>query len=193
MTTSKGGTRVSYEVGVNSDDECNRSAHPTSAALAAQVDEHVSAILGRSHASVNWATLPAGDAAERWADLRAWVVWFCLEFGFDHRVVPPCWYRHRALVSLLVALRDHWTSAYDGSSALGPSDWHRTLIPMEGRLREWASRTGCNIREHRPDPVASVGDDKAEWEAHVQEDVARRRQVGPPAGGAARARGGTDG
>ncbi len=119
----------------------------------------------------------SSDARQRWHELREWVDWFRAEFAFDHRVVPPCWYRHRALVSVLSALRDHWLAAYDPlNTPIGASDWHRALWQMEQRLREWASRTGCTTGEHRRDVLAEYPDDAEIWEAHVASDIAARAQ-----------------
>jgi hypothetical protein len=103
------------------------------------------------------------------------VNWFRLEFSYDHRVVPPCWYQHRALVSVLAALHDHWSAAYDSlNGAGGASEWHRALITLEARLRDWAARTGCTADTHRADLIAAYPDDSAAWRRHVLIDVNER-------------------
>lgn len=141
----------------------------------AAVDARLEAMLGAASGPVNWRVVSSADAAARWESLRRWVTWFRTEFGFDHRVVPPCWYRHPALVHLLSALRDHWLYAYDPmNTAVAASDWHRALMVVEQRLREWAARTGCTIGAHRPDVVADYPDDTTEWEQHVATDIAGR-------------------
>lgn len=118
-------------------------------------DAAIDAWAQRSSGPVNWRTLPPQQARMVWQELRAWVDWFRIEFSYDHRVVPPCWHQHRALTDLLSALHDHWRSAYDPmSAAASASEWHRALIPLEARLREWAARTGCSPKEHRPDLIA---------------------------------------
>ena len=133
-------------------------------------------MLGAASGPLNWRAVSAADARQRWRALREWVDWFRAEFGFDHRVVPPCWYRHRALVSLLSALRDHWLYAYDPmNTAVAAADWHRGLIAMEQRMREWASRTGCTIAEHRCDVLAVWPNDDAGWDLHVSADVVARQ------------------
>lgn len=77
-------------------------------------------------------------AAEQWRTLRAWVSWLRTRFAFDHRVIPPCWYRHDALVELLSALHDHWWPAYEPlNSPTAASKWHRVLAQLEPRLREF--------------------------------------------------------
>lgn len=138
-------------------------------------DERFARLLELPRGLVDWRSLSAADAYAAWAALRDWILWLRREFAFDHRVVPPCWYRHPALVSVISALHDHWRAAYDPlNSLLGPSDWHRAFVQLEPRLREWASRTGCTASMHRADVVADYPDDSAEWEAHVAADVAAR-------------------
>ncbi len=135
------------------------------------------ALLAATSGPVSWRGLSSVEAKAAWARLRDWVEWFRQEFGFDHRVVPPCWYRHSALVSVLSALHDHWRSAYEPlATSAASSEWHRGLLPLEQRLRDWASRTGCTVGAHRPDVVAVYPDDKAEWAAHVAADVQARAQ-----------------
>lgn len=147
---------------------------PWDAAVA--VDARLEAMLGATSGPLNWRAVTARDAREQWMAVREWVEWFRVEFGYDHRVVPPCWYRHPALVSLLSALRDHWLFAYDPmNSALAASDWHRALIVLEQRLRDWAARTGCTAGAHRPDLLADYPDDSTEWEEHLSADIAARR------------------
>ena len=167
------GTGLSYVVDVGSEwDGPPRRGAVDAAAL---VDERLEALLAAATGPVNWREVGSDEARERWVALRGWVEWFRLEFGFDHRVVPPCWYRHPALVSVLSALRDHWVCAYDPlNTPIGAADWHRSLMQLEVRLRDWASRTGCTVSEHRPDVAAVYPDDTQAWEAHVDEDVAAR-------------------
>ncbi len=145
--------------------------------LSAFRDARLQAMLAAAAGPVDWRGVSSADAKAAWAALRAWVEWFRREFVFDHRVVPPCWYRHSALVSVLAALHDHWRSAYDSlNTPAASSDWHRSLLQLEQRLRDWASRTGCTVGTHRPDVVAEYPDDSAEWAAHVAADVAARAQ-----------------
>lgn len=79
------------------------------------------------------------------------------------------------MVNLLSVLRDQWRYAYDPmNTAGGAADWHHTLMTLEQRLREWAARTGCTLGVHRADVRAAYPDDGAEWERHVQADIAAR-------------------
>jgi hypothetical protein len=144
-------------------------------------EDRLEALLGRASGPVNWQATSPARAAEVWQALRVWVVWFRITFGLDHRVVPPCWYRHPALVEVLSALRDHWLSAYDPlNSPTAASEWHRVFAQLEPRLREWAARTGCTAGEHRPDVPPIVPDDRDRWDRHVRDDAARRRVDSTP-------------
>lgn len=159
---------------------------------AAAVDARLEEILGAASGPLNWRRVSSADAPAKWQDLKDWVDWFRGDFAHDHRVVPPCWYRHMALVHVLSSLRDHWLVAYDEmNNAAAAAEWHRGLIPLEQRLREWASRTGCSVSVHRPDVVAAYPDDAEDFAQHVNVDVAIRRaredaaapaQVGPQRG-----------
>lgn len=151
---------------------------------AAVVDARLEAMLGATSGPLDWRSVRAEDAPQQWIALRGWVDWFRDEFGFDHRVVPPCWYRHPALVNLFSALRDHWRYAYDPmNTSEAASDWHRALMMLEQRLRDWAARTGCNVTVHRADVVAEYPDDEAEWQQHMARDVSARQKARRSGGG----------
>ena len=132
-------------------------------------------LIGALRAPTDWRTVPASIGAEEWADLREWVEWFRDRYRLDYRVVPPCWYLHGALVDLLTALRDHHEYAFSGLQA-GPAatEWHRMLLDLEPRLRDWVSRNGCTRDEHREDVTVVWPDDVARWTVYVSEDAQRR-------------------
>ena len=139
-------------------------------------DATLSELLRRARGPRDWRALSSREAAASWGELRDWVEWLRAEFGFDHRVVPPCWYRHRPLVSVLSAVHDHWLAGYDPmGSLLGPGEWHRGLMQLEARLRDWASRTGCTLGEHRADVAITYPAEDDAWQAHVVDDVTVRQ------------------
>jgi hypothetical protein len=131
--------------------------------------------LGAVRAPTDWRAVSAGVAAEEWADLREWVGWFKDRYRLDHRLVPPCWYLHGALVDLLTALRDHYEHAFGGLQP-GPAatEWHRVFVDLEPRVRDWVSRSGCTRDEHREDVSVDWPDDDARWKQHVWQDEQRR-------------------
>ena len=113
-------------------------ASSTGADTAGLIEDRLDALLGRAAGPVMWDVLSPEPAAEQWRTLRAWVSWLRTRFAFDHRVIPPCWYRHDALVELLSALHDHWWPAYESlNSPTAASKWHRVLAQLEPRLREF--------------------------------------------------------
>lgn len=131
-------------------------------------------------APTDWRAVSDQEAAELWPALRGWVEWFKDRFALDHRVVPPCWYLHGALVDLLTALRDHHEYAFtDVQPATAASEWQRVFRDLEPRLRDWASRTGCTRDVHRPDVTMEWADDTVRWEQHVRGDEQMRRAGQP--------------
>jgi hypothetical protein len=127
-------------------------------------------------APTDWRRVRGGDALREWAELREWVEWFKTRYALDHRVVPPCWFLHGALVDVLTALRDHHEYAFSElQPATAATDWQRVFRDLEPRLRDWASRTGCTRDEHRPDLTASSPHDKERWNQHLAEDQQQRR------------------
>jgi hypothetical protein len=95
-------------------------------------------LLGTVGASTDWRRLSASEAVEAWAELRECVVWLKNRYVLDHRVVPPCWYLHGALVDLLTALRDHHDYAFgELQPATAAGEWHRVFRDLEARLRDW--------------------------------------------------------
>src|SRR3954470_18511762 len=132
-------------------------------------------LLGTAGSPTNWRHMRSSEAANEWAELRIWVEWFKDRYALNHRVVPPCWYLHGALVDLLTALRDHHEYAFgELQPAIAASEWHRAFRELEPRLRDWASRTGCTRDQHRPDVTVEWPDDSALWKAHVADDEQQR-------------------
>lgn len=104
--------------------------------------------------AVRWADLDPQNLAAELHVLTGWVRWLVTRYALDHRDVPPCWYRHGALVEELTALRGAWDLAYDpAQSAAASADWQLTFAHARLRLRDWAARTGCKHGEHRPDTI----------------------------------------
>lgn len=134
-------------------------------------DEPLEAVLPDLATPIDWRAVPAGEAEYRWRELRDWVEWLKERYALDHRVVPPCWYLHGALVDLLSALRDHHREHFDRyASPSGAAEWQVVFRNLEPRLREWAARTGCSREDHRPDLVIGWPDDQGRWRTHVASD-----------------------
>jgi len=129
------------------------------------------------HGPTHWPSLLPDDARQAWVDLRGWVEALVDRFGLETRVVPPCWYRHNALVEALSALRDHERISFSpNASPTAAVDWFRALREIEHRLSEISARTQCSVNEHRPDPPRSWLTDQAGWRTFVDADLHDREQ-----------------
>jgi hypothetical protein len=122
----------------------------------------------RPHA-VCWRWLTADAAAEEWRALRDWVDWLVGRYSIDHRVVPPCWYRHGVLVEELSALHTLWQVCFRrDASASDPVSFHEHLALGLARLREWAARRACKPGLHRDDQPPLWPDTDDDFRAHLQ-------------------------
>lgn len=120
-------------------------------------------------------TLDVVDAQRTWAELKAWVEWLVKRYCLDHKVVPPCWFHHGALVDELTALWGAWLVAYWPMGSAGDAaSWMAMFAATRLRLAEWAGRRGCRPGDHRPDRDADGDDVGDEWETHVNTDLAWR-------------------
>jgi hypothetical protein len=123
-----------------------------------------------------WPALSATEASEEWPSLRAWVEQLVHRFSIPAQVVPPCWFRHNALVEGLAALRDHHRSSFSASAApTAAVDWHRAFRDIEQRLAGWASLTQCSERHHQPDTPRIITPDTDAWDRFIRDDADHRR------------------
>jgi hypothetical protein len=129
---------------------------------------------------VCWRTLPADSAAEEWQTLRDWVGWLVDRYSLDHRVVPPCWYQHGALVEELSALHSLWQACFTrGAAASEPAAFHEHLALGLARLREWSARRACKPGLHRDEQPPLWPDTDPDFHAHL-------RRTAPDADGLSR-------
>jgi len=97
------------------------------------------------------ANLDETEEADHLDALDDWVTWLTDRYQLDHRVIPPCWAEHGALLEELSALRSGWLHSYQGSATGdAPLNWHADFAHGRQRLTDWAARTGCRPGEHRP-------------------------------------------
>jgi len=129
-------------------------------------------------APVYWPELLHSEAGWQWDDLRDWVELFVARFRIDSRTIPPCWYRHNAMVEALSALYDHELGSYQQSDAKRTAvEWIRAVGEITRMLRDWTARAGCTGSEHRADVDTGARTDESEWAPVVGLDVARRAAV----------------
>ncbi len=124
-----------------------------------------------------WPRLDRDEAYTAWQGLDAWIRWCVRRYGLDHRTIPPCWYRHGALIEELSALRTGWQAAHSATApGNAPLEWHAMFMMARQRLQEWASRSGCHGGEHRAQQSSNWTDEPdIEFLTHVIEDGDRRR------------------
>jgi hypothetical protein len=145
-------------------------------ALAGLFDAGSGDLLPNLDGPLLWPALSADEAAEEWPSLRAWVEQLVGRFSIPAQVVPPCWFRHNALVEGLAALRDHHRTSFSPTAApTAAMDWHRTFRDMEQRLAGWAGLTQCSERHHQPDAQRVITPNTDDWDGFVGDDVGRRR------------------
>ncbi|MDX3002022.1 hypothetical protein PWY87_10105 [Kribbella solani] len=99
-----------------------------------------------------WRDLDPESTTEELETLAAWITWATTRYSLDHKVIPPCWSHHGAIIEELSALRTFWEACYQADAA--PSDplaFHRDLTLALRRLRDWSSLLGCTRTSHRPE------------------------------------------
>jgi hypothetical protein len=97
-----------------------------------------------------WRDLDPSTTAAELTRLTSWADWIINRYNLDHKLIPPCWPEHGALVEELSALRTLWEASYlEDANPSGPLAFHRDLDFALRRLREWTSRLGCSRTEHR--------------------------------------------
>lgn len=114
---------------------------------------------------INWRTLEDTDAPQVWNELRDWVTWFTHRYNLPIRKIPPCWYKHGALVEELAALHTAWLVSYDSLDAgYGPIGWHERLAVAIPRLATWYNGECHNGHTELPqNGDDAVPSDWADW------------------------------
>jgi hypothetical protein len=159
-------------------DDDNRSSRDPLDALAGLFDAGTGDLFPDFDGPLLWPALSAEQAAEEWPSLRAWVEQLVARFGIPAQVVPPCWFRHNALVEGLAALRDHHRASFSATAApTAAMDWHRAFRDMEQRLASWASLTQCSERCHQPDAARVLTPVTDDWDRFIREDADRRCEL----------------
>jgi hypothetical protein len=101
---------------------------------------------------VCWRDLDPTEMRDELKRLTSWVNWAIDRYRLDHKVIPPCWPDHGALVEELSALRTFWEACYlEDSAPSDPMSFHRDLTLAIRRLRDWSSTLGCSRTTHRPE------------------------------------------
>ncbi|MGN6221666.1 MAG: hypothetical protein ACTHNQ_19370 [Microbacterium sp.] len=122
---------------------------------------------------VDWRHLSDEQARAEWGMLREWVEWFTVRYNVPVSVVPPCWFKHGALVEELSALHIAHLAAFDSSdTGLGPIGWHERLAQANGRLQR--AGAGCTSGHFDVKPRSwNAALDETEWDAWIDQSHAR--------------------
>jgi hypothetical protein len=133
---------------------------------------------------VCWKILDHDAAAREWAAMAEWVRWLATRYTLAPRTIPPCWYRHGALIEELSALRTGWLAAFaPDAPGSAPLDWHTMFAATRNRLDETVSRGGCTKDDHRDDQIATwLTTPDSSFTDAIEEDLSSRDQTpAPPA------------
>lgn len=93
------------------------------------------------------------------AQLFDWIGWYNQTYpGVEEHVIPPCWFRHTAVVQELLAVFVAWQAAYCGLEDPddAPAYWHeRILHPVIARLSSdkaagWGNCLGTHREAQHP-------------------------------------------
>lgn len=104
--------------------------------------------------------------------LYDWIGWYNETYpGVEEHVIPPCWFRHSAVVQELVAVFVAWQAAYCGLEDPddAPAYWHeRILHPAIARLSRdkaagWGNCLGAHREPHPPKRAVPDGTDFHDW------------------------------
>ncbi len=94
------------------------------------------------------------------SQLFDWIGWYNKTYpGVEEHVIPPCWFRHSAVIQELLAVFVAWQAAYCGLEEPddAPAYWHeRILHPTIARLSSdkaagWGNCLGDHREPHPPD------------------------------------------
>lgn len=109
---------------------------------------------------IDWWRLDAEERTETLSVLFEWVPELVRRYGLTDAVVPPCWYRHEALIQELLALYQYRQQQQflPAAPPSAPLDFHYQFQLVIGRLRSWVGQAGCNTSEHMETTVQSWAD-----------------------------------
>lgn len=115
-----------------------------------------------------WAAMTPPERRARLKELATWVDWLRSTFEL-HNQIPPCWYRHPAVIEHLTALYVGWVRTYAGEQSpgreLSEAEWINTLHALTPRLQLATCATG--IHTDPPPPIPAKPDAVEEFETYL--------------------------
>lgn len=134
-------------------------------------------------APINWWRLDAEERVETMTVLTEWVPELVRRYGLQDAIIPPCWFRHEAMIQELLALFQYRNQLQFLPAAPpgAPLDFHYQLQLVMQRMRSWTGMTGCNGGEHEPTRVQSWADPQmvngAKWATAISDYLLEQEQV----------------
>lgn len=106
-------------------------------------------------APIDWWRLDSAERVETLRTLSIFVPELVRRYALNDQVIPPCWYRHEALIQELLALYQfrNQNQFLPIAPPVAPKEFHYELQLVITRLRGWVATTGCNMAEHHEDRV----------------------------------------
>ncbi|MFI2373161.1 hypothetical protein [Streptomyces sp. NPDC018833] len=101
-----------------------------------------------------WTAMAPGERYTRMRELARWVDWLASAFELRDQI-PPCWYRHPAVLEHLTALYVSWVRVYcrpAGGPDLAEAKWISTLHAFKPHLRV----ADCADGTHHEPPMRVV-------------------------------------
>lgn len=128
------------------------------------------------------------ESLAAWTWLREWTDWFVIEYRVSINRVPPCWYRHRAIVAeLWAAANAEYKVWEEGAATTMPlTAWHSYLPGVLDRLGNAGGDRCASEKQHVEE--ASYGDitdpraldvDEQDWAEHLHSVVDTETELEP--------------
>lgn len=98
---------------------------------------------------INWRVADQRQAAAQMEPLREFVDWLIATYNVQPSVIPPCWWKHPALIQELYALHAFHAMAFDSQDpGQGPIGFQERWFMARSRLSEYTNDTGCTGSAH---------------------------------------------
>ncbi|NKX94264.1 hypothetical protein HF995_13460 [Sanguibacter hominis ATCC BAA-789] len=98
---------------------------------------------------INWRTAEQHETAAQMEPLREFVDWLIATYNVQPSVIPPCWWKHPALIQELYALRVFHAMAFHVEDpGQGPIGFQERWFMARSRLNEYTNDTGCSGSVH---------------------------------------------
>jgi hypothetical protein len=88
--------------------------------------------------------------------LEQFVIELVSRYGLKEAVVPPCWFKHEAIIQELLALFQYRNQQQylPIAPASAPIDFHYYFQLALTRLRNWVNESGCTLSRHHDSRTA---------------------------------------